>query len=183
LRYWGKELSANSGDQARVNALYIDHKQWLFNWLRSRLSCGDTAEDLTQDTFLRLLVSGRLPGAGKGRAFLRQIANGLVIDLHRRQVLERCYLDSLALLPLAEMPSAEHQALVLETLNEIDRMLDSLPERVRSTFLLSQFDGLTYSQIAQRLGVSVASVRKYMLKATLACVVTLGTQSVDEVLR
>lgn len=48
-------------------------------------------------------------------------------------------------------------------------MLDRLAPAVRETFLLSQFDGLTYRAIAARLGISVATVRKYMLKALLAC--------------
>jgi RNA polymerase sigma-70 factor (ECF subfamily) len=51
----------------------------------------------------------------------------------------------------------------------IDTALDGLPARVRETFLLSQFDGLTYSDIAARLEISVGAVRKYMLKAAQAC--------------
>ena len=48
-------------------------------------------------------------------------------------------------------------------------MLDSMPAKVREAFLLSQFEGLTYSQIAERLEVSVSSVQKYMLRAITAC--------------
>lgn len=176
-------MSGDASQLVQVNTLYADHQQWLFNWLRYRLGCQDDAADITQDTYMRLIVSGRMPQKGQGRAFLRQIASRLVIDLHRRRVLERTYLESLAALPEAEMPSAEHQHLVLETLTDIDRMLDSLPHKVRETFLLSQFDGLTYREIAHELGVSVGSVRKYMLKAVTACVVTLGAGTVDEALR
>jgi RNA polymerase sigma-70 factor (ECF subfamily) len=53
-------------------------------------------------------------------------------------------------------------------------MLDSLAPRVRETFLLSQFDGLTYSEIATRLGISVAAVRKYMFRAMEACFAALA---------
>jgi len=45
---------------------------------------------------------------------------------------------------------------------------------VRETFLLSQFDGLTYSAIAAQLGIAVATVRKHMLKAVTACFAVLG---------
>ena len=49
------------------------------------------------------------------------------------------------------------------------------PRRVREAFLLSQFDGLSYSAIAQQLGVSVGSVRKYMLQAAQACFAVMST--------
>jgi RNA polymerase sigma-70 factor (ECF subfamily) len=59
--------------------------------------------------------------------------------------------------------------LILETLTQIDAMLDRMPDNVRQAFLLSQFEGLSYAQIAERLGVTVSSVQKYMTRAILAC--------------
>jgi RNA polymerase sigma-70 factor (ECF subfamily) len=165
--------ATESALQEEVRVLYSDHHGWLYGWLRKRLSCAMDAADLTHDTYLRLIVSGRLPQPRQSRSFLIQIAKGLVIDLHRRRALERSYLEALAALPEAEVPSVEHQNLVLETLAQIDKMLDQLPAKVREAFLLSQFDGLTYAHIAERMGISIATVRKYMLKAA-ACLLTLG---------
>lgn len=59
--------------------------------------------------------------------------------------------------------------MVIETLLQIDAMLDSMPAKVREAFMLSQFEGLTYPQIAERLQVSVSSVQKYMIRAIQAC--------------
>jgi RNA polymerase sigma-70 factor (ECF subfamily) len=47
--------------------------------------------------------------------------------------------------------------------------LDGLPPKARSAFLLSQLDGLTYPEIAQRLEVSLSSVQQYMVRAMTAC--------------
>jgi RNA polymerase sigma-70 factor (ECF subfamily) len=80
----------------------------------------------------------------------------------------------LAQLPEQQVPSLETQAITLQTLISIDTALDSLPSKVRETFLLSQFDGLTYAEIAAQLGISVGAVRKYMLKAVQACFLALG---------
>ncbi|MNE20060.1 putative RNA polymerase sigma factor FecI [compost metagenome] len=118
---------------------------------------------------LRLLVTRRLPAQSDGRRFLAQIARNLVIDQWRRQRIKQAYLESLAALPEPETPSLETRAIVIETLMQIDAMLDSMPAKVREAFLLSQFEGLTYSQIAERLEVSVSSVQKYMLRAITAC--------------
>ena len=152
-----------------IDSLYRDHHGWLRGWLRRRLGDRDRAADIAQDTFLRLLVTRRMPEQGDGRRFLAQIARNLVIDQWRRQRIEQAYLDSLTAMPEPETPSLETRAMVIETLMQIDAMLDEMPAKVREAFLLSQFEGLTYPQIAERLDVSVSSVQKYMLRAIAAC--------------
>lgn len=163
----------------RSELLYREHHDWLFRWLRKRLGCEIDAADLAHDTYVRMIVSGRLPGQGQARPFLVQVAKGLVIDLHRRRALERTYLNGLAMLPKEHAPSAEERHLVLTTLTMIDQALDSLPDRVRKTFLMSKFEGWTYAAIAERLGVSVATVRKDMFKAALACMAALESDGPD----
>ena len=59
-----------------------------------------------------------------------------------------CTPIAIALRPEAQAPSCEEQYLILETLRQVDAMLDALPSVVRRTFLLSQLDGLTYDAIA-----------------------------------
>jgi len=152
-----------------LDSLYRDHHGWLQSWLRLRLGDRERAADIAQDTFLRLLVTRRLPEQSDGRRFLAQIARNLVIDQWRRQRIKQAYLESLAALPEPETPSLETRAIVIETLMQIDAMLDSMPTKVREAFLLSQFEGLTYAQIAEHLQVSVSSVQKYMLRAITAC--------------
>ncbi|WP_092367342.1 sigma-70 family RNA polymerase sigma factor [Phytopseudomonas seleniipraecipitans] len=152
-----------------VATLYRDHHGWLHGWLRKRLGDREQAADIAQDTFLRLLLGGRLPSLDESRSYLAQIARNLVIDQWRRQRIERAYLDSIAHLPEPESPSLETRAMVIETLLQIDAMLDAMPAKVREAFLLSQFEGLTYPQVAERLQVSVSSVQKYMQRAISAC--------------
>lgn len=152
-----------------VSTLYQGHHGWLLRWIASRLECPYRAQDLAQDTFVRVLTQERLPSLREPRAFLATIARGLLVDHYRRASLERAYLQALASLPEAEAPSPENRALLLETLTEIDRLLDGLKPRVREAFLLSQLDGLTYPQIAQRLGLSVSSIQQYMARAFEHC--------------
>jgi len=154
---------------SQVGELYAGHHSWLLGWLYRRLECRHQAADLAQDTFVRLLGRGELKGLREPRAFLATVARGLMVDHFRRQSLERAWLDSLAQQPEAEAPSAEERAVVLETLMEIDRLLDGLRPVVRSAFLLSQLDGLTYPQIAERLAVSLSSVQQYMTQAFGHC--------------
>jgi len=163
-------MSLPPSERTAVAALYATHQSWLQGWLRRRLGCAHDAADLTQDTFMRLMTGRQLQALREPRAFLTTLAQRVLIDFWRRRELERAYLDSLAALPLAHAPSEEDRALVLEALTQIDRMLARLPAKARAAFLLSQLDGLSYPQIAERLGVAEISVRRYMKQAIAACV-------------
>jgi RNA polymerase sigma-70 factor (ECF subfamily) len=100
---------------------------------------------------------------------LAHIAKGLVVDRWRRQEVERAYLESVAQLPEALVPSPESRLLILETLCRLEAMLQSLPALTRQAFLMSQLDGLTYSAIAEQLGVSLITVKRHMRTAFVAC--------------
>nr|WP_315182953.1 sigma-70 family RNA polymerase sigma factor [uncultured Albidiferax sp.] len=152
-----------------IETLYGDHHGWLQAWLRRKLGNPCDAADLAQDTFVRVLSKREAPQVLEPRAYLGTIAKGLVADFFRRQSLERAYLDVLATLPAAHLPSAETQAILLEALTAIDAMLDGLPPLVRQAFLLSQLDGMAYADIAAQLGISVRTVNNYMGKAIAHC--------------
>nr|WP_315429717.1 sigma-70 family RNA polymerase sigma factor [uncultured Albidiferax sp.] len=152
-----------------VETLYGDHHGWLQGWLRRKLGNACDAADLAQDTFVRLLAKRETPELQEPRAYLSTIAKGLVADFFRRQDLERAYLEVLATLPEASMPSPETRAILLEALTAIDAMLDGMKPVVRQAFLLSQLEGLGYAEIAQQLGISVRTVNNYMCKAIEHC--------------
>jgi RNA polymerase sigma factor (sigma-70 family) len=107
------------------------------------------------------------------RAYLTIIAKRLVANLYRRRALEQAYLDSLAMMPELAIPSAEHKLIILETLQQIDQMLDGLPAKVRAAFLLAQLEGMTYAEIATQLKVSERSVKRYMVQAMAQCIVLM----------
>ena len=155
----------------RVHILYTDHYCWLYNWLRRKLGNTCDAADLAHDTFLRVMASRQIPLqlGEEPRALLTHIAKGLVIDHWRRQDVERAYLEALAHLPEAEVPSPETRLIIIDALMRIDAMLTSLSGRTREIFLLAQLDGLTLQQIAERTQTPVITVRRHIHKALVAC--------------
>lgn len=156
-----------------VAKLYVEHHPWLLGWLRRKLGGADHAADLAHDTFARILgVQARQHqfALKEPRAYLTTVARRLLINHVQRQKLERAWIDALALLPEPQMPSPERQLLVLETLQQLDAMLDSLPSKVREAFLLAQLDGLTYVQVGARLGVTERTVKRYMAQAFEQCI-------------
>lgn len=158
----------------QLGMLYRDHRVWLHGWLSGRVGNRDVADDLTQDTFARLLLGRDLAALREPRAFLTTVARGLAANWFRRQALERAYLEYLAQFPEPVLPSLEEQALVREALQQIDAMLDGLPAMARRVFLLAQFDGLRYEAIGEQLGLSLSTVKRHMKRALLGCLAHAG---------
>lgn len=158
--------------------LYHDHHGWLLGFLARRLDCPDSAADLAQDTFLRILArpdaAAEISAIRKPRNYLAAIANRVVIDHLRRLSIEKALLETLAARPEALALSPEAREIMLETLIEIDTLLDNMPERTRQIFLLAQISGLSYTEIGRRLKLSVTTVRKHFARAMTACLRLAG---------
>ena len=152
-----------------VEGLYLGHRRWLTEWLRSRLGCPEHAADLAQDTFVRLLTAREATAIREPRAFLTTVAKRVLFNHYRRQDLERAYLEVLAQLPEPLAPCEEHRAIILQTLLELDQLLDGLPIVVKRAFLMAQVDGLGYREIASELGISLATVKRHLHKAAMRC--------------
>jgi DNA-directed RNA polymerase specialized sigma24 family protein len=67
-----------------------------------------------------------------------------------------------------------HGSPATASLLQIDAVLDSLPPAARKAVLPSQLDGLTYAEIACELNVSLATVKRKMLRAFRACLAPAG---------
>ena len=152
-----------------VEVLYLDHHSWLTGWLRRKLGCPHSAADLAQDTFMRLLSARETPSIAEPRAFLTVVAKRVLFNHYRRQDLERAYLQALADMPEQLVPSEEERAIILQTLMELDQLLDGLPTPVKRAFLLAQVDGMSYADIGAQLGISIATVKRHLNKAALRC--------------
>lgn len=159
-----------------MEALYSSQHSWLCSWLNRRLGNVSEAADLAQDTFLRVLLAplpspqGTQEALRAPRAYLATIARRLLINHLRRQTLEQAYLDALAAMSDAMAPSPEHQLLILEALQEVNAMLETLPPKTRAVFVMAQIEGMTYAEIAQELDIGLRSVKRYMAVAMTECI-------------
>lgn len=152
-----------------IHSLYCNHHSWLYNLLRRKLGNAPDAADLAQDAFVRLIIKPRSFDSHSGaRAYLSAMAKGLCIDLWRRREVEQVWLQTLAE-SASDAPSVEEQAIILDTLFQIDAMLGRLPKNAASAFVMSMVYGYSGEEIAQELGVSDRMVRKYLAKAMMHC--------------
>lgn len=142
----------------------------LERFLARRTGSVDEAEDLAQEAWLRLWRSGRTDALDNADAFLQSIAANLLRDRARRQTSRRAALHVTLEAASDIASSAPDPARALEmrqTLARYQAAVDRLRPKTRTVFLLHRLDGLTYAEIAERLGVSVSAVEKHMMKAIL----------------
>lgn len=154
---------------AHIQAVYRAHHGWLRAMLQRKLGNAFDAADIAHDTFERMIRAQHHDALNEPRAYLRTIATRLLIDRSRRQALEAAYSETLALTPEAVEPAPEHRLQVLETLEQICKLLDQLPMTCRQVFLLAQIEGLSYAQIGEQLGMTPNAVQKSLARALVRC--------------
>jgi RNA polymerase sigma-70 factor (ECF subfamily) len=165
----GTMAGAHALGYDQITTLYRHHHAWLCGWLHARVRSRQDADEIAQDTFVRIIEKRDALYVDEAKALLTTIAKGLLIDHFRRAALARAYVAALEAMPPAHAPSPEAQALVLETLVAVDRLLRRLPAKVREVFLMAQLDGLAYADIAAQRGVSIRTVQHYMTQAWRLC--------------
>lgn len=165
-----RSCAASPASALAVQALYEDHHRWLVALLRRQLNCPHGAADMAQDAFVRVLLRPDvLPDLREPRAYLTTIARGLLHDHWRRRTLEQAWLDTLAALPEELALSPEDAFAIRQTLQQLDDLLSRLAPKAREVFVLSQLQGLGYAQIAQQVGVSERTVKRYMAQGFELC--------------
>lgn len=161
--------STLTSDHPLLARIYTEDRPWLLGRLYTRLRNLEDAEDVAGDTFVQLIQTPRLASVREPRALIITIAKRLVWKLWRRRELEAAWLESLFHQGEQFAPSPQEQLAILQTLQQVDQMLDGLSAKVRAAFLYSQLDGLTHKEIAAALGVSVSMVRQYISQALQRC--------------
>lgn len=149
--------------------LLCAERPWLIRFFRrrARFASRDEADDLAQEAITRFLRADHSTSMATPQAYLRRIAQNLLIDQAERgstKIAER----SVGLMDTHDLvaPDDQHRDLVgREELHHFNAILQQLKPRTLEIFLLSRVEGYTYKQIARKLGVTVWGVKWHMLKA------------------
>jgi RNA polymerase sigma-70 factor (ECF subfamily) len=165
--------AAQEGD-ARAYASLVD-RYWprLQRWLHGQTQDSQAAEDVTQDTFLKVWSNLNSFTAGSNfRAWLFCIARRCLIDSRRRGRSPAAgqLHDSAA----ASGPGPVHAAVARETLARVQLAVARLPAHLREVLLLRTQEGLAYADIARELGLSEETTRWRVMKARQALLERLG---------
>lgn len=157
--------------QNSVQELFEVHGQGLNNFLLRRVRCAETAAELSQETFLRLL---RMSGAHKiqdPQGFLFTVAANLARDHLRRQT----RMTTLAGIESPDedtpgrWPSPEAQLYLDQQVAILAQLIDALPPKTRAVFLLYRIEGRSYREIATTFQISERTVEYHIRQALIRC--------------
>ncbi|MGH1471787.1 MAG: RNA polymerase sigma factor [Cellvibrionaceae bacterium] len=157
-----------------LQALYKEHSASLIRFLTRRLKSVEEAEDIAHAALLRIEKLDDGVSLNNPKAYLFQIASNLAIDsIRRKEVLNRYIQRESSRIEATNRSkdnlSPERIIAAKQQLSQINLTLAKLPVKPRQAFLLHRQKGLSYSEIAEEMGVSVSSVEKYILQALQQC--------------
>ena len=158
------------------------HEPALRAFLRQRFPEVQDADDLVQDSYVRLLGARRRTPIANARTYLFTIAANLARTfLRRSRFISPQPLSSLE----AEAVADEHHdvtaqvALRQETAILLDA-IDALPRRCREIFILIKLQGLSHQEAADRLGLSLQTVHVQVVRGIHKCTLYLRRHGVGE---
>lgn len=142
-----------------LNQVYLSHRRSLLGTVLKIVHDRQIAEDLTQETYIRAYRAEQTGTIHNLGAFLHQTARNLAIDYQRRQRSRERFEDrhageAAAEQVAADIASAEDALIEKERFRRFAEVLETLPERAKKAWKLSQIEGWTYDRIARHLGVS-----------------------------
>lgn len=154
-------------------AAYFEQREPLGRFFRARLGAQADVEDLLQDLYLKVSAIEPDRDVREPRAYLYRLASNLLMDRWRssrrsaiRDGAWRMATHATGLSEdLDDAPSAEAVVAGRQRLAMLTRALSDLPPKTSTVFRLHKFEGLSYAEVAARLGISRSSVEKHMMDA------------------
>jgi len=153
-----------------VTRVFVRFQRSLLRYLRDLLARREDAEDVAQETYVRLVRAGSVGQSEMHvRASMFRAATNLAYDRFRQRRAHGRQDDAeLAELP-DETPQAERIVALQQAVAIVERTLLALPPRCRQVFLLRTSHEQSYEAIAERLGISKRTVEREMQAALDAC--------------
>lgn len=158
--------SFKNGDENALALLIERHQKDLFSFIFYKLMDEDLANDIFQDTFMKIIVTlkeGRYNEEGKFILWAKRIAHNLIIDHFRlkakhNKVSDSSYdNDEFSIFDLLanQEENIEEQLISRQIQEDLMKMLKFLPENQQEVIKLRFFDGLSFKEIADQTDTSI----------------------------
>lgn len=150
--------AAGTASEDRFADLVERQSRFVFRVAYSVLRKVEDAEDVVQETFLKLYRNGQWKGVEDERAFLARVAWRIAVDrLPKRR--------SEAVREVASDVNLERAVVEADWNAAVHRLIDALPEELRQPLALSTVEEMTSQQIAAVMGIPEGTVRSRLSRA------------------
>jgi RNA polymerase sigma-70 factor (ECF subfamily) len=168
--------SGSCHERISIQEIIQSHHDSLIRFLRRRLSVAEDANDVAQETYIRMMKYEGSQDIRSPSAMLYRIAVNVANDHGRASQARRAgdHLQIESIDVASDWPSAERAVAARQDLDRLLDAIEELPAKCKQVFLLSRARGMTYPQIALHCGISVKMVEKHISRALSACMKKVG---------
>lgn len=152
------------GNNKAFDELLVRTQEQLFTYIMFVVRDHDLADDIFQETFVKAIVwlqEGRYTNSGKIMFWLTRIAHNVIMDTYRQvrteHVVDLPDDNNLSNLKGAEVLDTwrESQLVNEQVLNDVKKMMETLPATQREVVYMRFFQELSFKEIAEATGVSI----------------------------
>jgi len=154
------------GDKGQFESLFRSSYVSLVRYAKSLIKDHDSAEEIVQDLFFRLWKDRekiKIESSLNGYLF-RSVHNKCLHYIEHKKIVER-HSEEITHLKQDRQETPSDILQYQELQAKIANILERLPERCGQIFYMSRFEGLKYTEIAEKLSVSVKTVESNMGRA------------------
>ena len=150
------------GDERSLEALILRHKLKIYNFIYSKVFDRDTAEDIFQETFIKVIKTlkrGVYNEEGKFLPWVMRIAHNLVIDYFRKSNRIPTFdnndeYDIFQLIGDGN-PSVESEMINEQVVKDLQKLIVELPDDQKDVLTMRLYKDMSFKEIAETTGVSI----------------------------
>lgn len=151
-----------SGSEKALELLINHHKLRIFNFINSKVNDRETAEDLFQDTFIKViktLKNGKYNEEGKFLPWVMRIAHNLVIDFFRKEkriptVENNDDYDVFQFISNHDV-NVENTIIQEQIMQDLQKLIYELPEDQKEVLIMRLYRDMSFKEIAENTHVSI----------------------------
>ena len=151
-----------SGSEIALEDLINRHKLRIFNFINSKVRDRDTAEDIFQDTFIKViktLKNGVYNEEGKFLPWVMRIAHNLIIDFFRKNsripILENNDEYDFFQFISDSTPNAENVLASDQIVKDLQKLIQELPDDQKEVLIMRLYRDMSFKEIAENTNVSI----------------------------
>jgi RNA polymerase sigma-70 factor (ECF subfamily) len=151
-----------AGDENSLSILINRHQSKIYGFIYSKLSDRDIADDIFQDTFIKViktLKSNSYNEEGKFLPWVMRISHNLIIDYYRKNKKMPMFREtedfSIFSIMSDNVPNIESQLITSQVESDLRKLIEELPEDQKEVLVMRMYQDLSFKEISDLTGVSI----------------------------
>ena len=176
-------LEIKADNMFAFDVLYKKYCKRVYKFGYSILKSPEESENLMQDVFLSLWENRhKVEKDSSIKSYVFTIAYNSAISVIRKKIKESQFVEYLKSLQVINIDPVNVEIEYNELTKKLDEIVKALPQRQKEVYLMHKVDGLKYSEIAERLHISVNTIENHMSRALKTIRKKLGNYSLIAIL-